>query len=140
MMYLLITSFLSILNTKQVTDCSFKLCNNLEVKKKKRLGFGFLFKLLHLLQVGNSWDSQNTDRFLPENSEETNYFLQCTTSRYCSSNVHVRRFTDLLRQKLVTFLGINIVSFSTQKPDNSNANSVKFVFGQNMLDRVLVKR
>ncbi|XP_077058861.1 ran-binding protein 3a isoform X2 [Siphateles boraxobius] len=57
-------------------------------------------------KVGNSWDSQNTDRFLPESSEETNYFLQCTTS-------------------------------STQKPDNSNANSVKFVFGQNMLDRVL---
>ncbi len=49
-------------------------------------------------------------------------------------------FTDLLRQKLVIFLGINIVSHSAQKPDNSNANSVKFVFGQNMLDRVLVKQ
>ncbi|KAG1928530.1 ran-binding protein 3a [Pimephales promelas] len=57
-------------------------------------------------KVGNCWDSQNTDHLLPENSEETNYFLQCTTS-------------------------------STQRPDNSNANSVKFVFGQNMLDRVL---
>ncbi|KAK9966265.1 hypothetical protein ABG768_003387 [Culter alburnus] len=58
-------------------------------------------------KVGNSWDSsQNADCLLAENSEETNYFLQCTTS-------------------------------SAQKPDNSNANSVKFVFGQNMLDRVL---
>ncbi|KTF78790.1 hypothetical protein cypCar_00012281 [Cyprinus carpio] len=54
-------------------------------------------------------------------SEETNYFLQHVTSR----------------QKLVTFLGINIVSRSAQKPDSSNASSVKFVFGQNMLDRVL---
>lgn len=49
-------------------------------------------------------------------------------------------FTDLLRQKLVTFLGINMFSHSAQKPDSSNANSVKFVFGQNMSDRVLVKQ
>lgn len=48
-------------------------------------------------------------------------------------------FTDLLRQKLVTFPGINIVCHSPQKPDSSNANSVKFVFGQNMSDRVLVR-
>ncbi|XP_016091308.1 ran-binding protein 3 isoform X2 [Sinocyclocheilus grahami] len=50
--------------------------------------------------------SESGDCLLAENSEETNYFLQCVTS-------------------------------SAQKPDSSNANSVKFVFGQNMLDRVL---
>ncbi|XP_016337100.1 ran-binding protein 3-like isoform X1 [Sinocyclocheilus anshuiensis] len=50
--------------------------------------------------------SESGDCLLAENSEETNYFLQCITS-------------------------------SAQKPDSSNANSVKFVFGQNMLDRVL---
>uniref|UniRef100_A0A672RCI4 Ran-binding protein 3-like n=1 Tax=Sinocyclocheilus grahami TaxID=75366 RepID=A0A672RCI4_SINGR len=50
--------------------------------------------------------AKSGDCLLAENSEETNYFLQCVTS-------------------------------SAQKPDSSNANSVKFVFGQNMLDRVL---
>lgn len=49
-------------------------------------------------------------------------------------------FTDHLMQNLVTFPGIDIVSYSAQKPDSSNANSVKFVFGQNMLDRVVVKQ
>ncbi|KAL1265475.1 hypothetical protein QQF64_003502 [Cirrhinus molitorella] len=54
----------------------------------------------------SSLSSESGDCRLPENSEETNYFLQYITS-------------------------------SPQKPDSNNGNSVKFVFGQNMLDRVL---
>ncbi|XP_051527991.1 ran-binding protein 3-like isoform X2 [Myxocyprinus asiaticus] len=76
---------------------------------------------------GAEWDSNSED--LPAGSEDNDVLL---VGKPCDSTE-----SENAENSEETNYFLQYISSSEQKADNSNANSAKFVFGQNMSERVL---